>query len=343
MRLVHTLSALALAFALAPAAALAQTSDADLAVARDLAQQGQDALDRKDFAVAADRFARAGELVHAPTLEVGLARADVGLGKWIAAQELYHRILREGAQAGAPPAFVKAVAGARRELDALEPRIPSVVILAIGSASARVTLDGVPVPRVALGITRPVDPGVHVFRTEADGFAPVEVTLTIAEHKAETVTLELKAGRAGAPLDPWNAHAAAPPAPAPAVFNPPPLPPPPPPAPAQGGSIQRTLGFVGLGVGGAGLVVGVVSGIAALGKHSALAEVCPGGQCVNQQSAVDSYHLVADLSTAGFIAGGALAATGVVLLVTAPRRRAPEGAWIAPVVGAGYAGVEGRF
>jgi hypothetical protein len=349
MPLVRTLPALIVAFALCPAAAFAQVPDADVAVARDLAQQGQDALDRKDFATAADRFARAGDLVHAPTLALGLARAEVGLGKWIAAQERYNRILREGAPAGAPPAFARAVAAARRELDALAPRIPSVVILVSGAGSARVTLDGAPVRSAALGISRPVDPGVHTFRAEADGFAPVEVTTTIAEHRAETVTLKLEAGRAGAPVDPWspgvdapvnpwNAHAGAPPAaPPPAASN---LPPP---TPAQGSSIRRTLGFVGIGVGGAGLAMGLVTGGVALGKHGSLAKLCPDGQCINQESAVDSYHVMTTLSTAGFVAGGVLAATGVVLLVTAPRPSATENAWIAPIVGAGYVGAEGSF
>jgi hypothetical protein len=108
---------LALALVLIPATASAQVSDADKATARALAQEGQDALDRKDFTTAADRFTRAGEVVHAPTLALGLARAQVGLGKWIAAEETYRRVVRDGVPAGAPPVFAKAVADARRELN----------------------------------------------------------------------------------------------------------------------------------------------------------------------------------------------------------------------------------
>src|SRR5262245_12687203 len=121
-------SALALALLLIPTVASAQVSDANKAAARALAQQGQDALDEKDFTTAADRFTRAGELLHAPTLALGLARAQVGLGKWVAAQETYLRLLREGVPAHAPPAFVKAMADARKEVDALAPRIPSLTV-----------------------------------------------------------------------------------------------------------------------------------------------------------------------------------------------------------------------
>ena len=47
------------------------------------------------------------------------------------------------------------------------------------------------------------------------------------------------------------------------------------------------------------------------------------------------------VSTGGFVAGGALAAAGIVLVATAPR--APQQAGWAPVIGPGYAGVQGRF
>src|SRR5262249_45342792 len=161
MLLRRSLPALALALLLVPAAASAQISDADKAGARALAQQGQDALDAKDYATAADRFARARELVPAPTLSLGLARAQVGLGRWIAAQEPYTRLLRESVPANAPPAFAKALADARKELDALEPRIPSIVINVKGAPTFEVLLDGQPVPRALVGVNRPVDPGDH--------------------------------------------------------------------------------------------------------------------------------------------------------------------------------------
>jgi hypothetical protein len=60
--------------------AQAEPSDADRATARVLAHEGFDAQQRGDYSVAADRFLRADALVHAPTLLLGLARAQVGLG-----------------------------------------------------------------------------------------------------------------------------------------------------------------------------------------------------------------------------------------------------------------------
>jgi hypothetical protein len=331
--------------ALVPATAAAQISDADKSTARALAQQGQDALVAKDFATAADRFSRAVELVHAPTLALGLARAHVGLGRWISAQETYNRILREGVPSGAPPAFAKAIADARQELDALEPRIPGVIISLAGATSATVTIDGVPVSSAVLGVNRPLDPGKHTIRATKEGFVTAEVSVTAMERKAERVTLTLDR----APPPPL---AGAEPSPRPAPTPPlqpavnaapvPIAPPPAPPAPAPTGSLRKTLGFVGIGVGGAGLVVGAVAGGLAVSKHGVLVRECPHAICNGHQSDLDSYHLVSNLSTAGLVAGGALAAAGIVLVVTGPVARTSVGE-LTPVLGVGVVGVQGKF
>ena len=307
----------------------AQVSDADRATARTLAQQGQDALEAKDWATAVERFGRADALVHAPTLMLGLARAEVGHGRWVAALEHYSRILREGVGTNAPPAWSKALQDAQKELAALEPRVPTVVIEVKGPASspgaplaARVTIDGVLVPTAALGVNRPVDPGLRTLRAEADGFAPVELKLTMAEGKVERVSLQLEIAQAKPVLD----GQATPEAPSSAA-----------------GSPLRTAGFVGLGVGGAALIMGAVTGGLALSKHGDLASLCRNGHCTGQQSAIDSYNLMGGLSTGGFIAGGVLAGAGAVLVALAPRGRASGEARLVPLVGPGFAGARGRF
>ena len=58
---------------------------------------------------------------------------------------------------------------------------------------------------------------------------------------------------------------------------------------------------------------------------------------------IDGYHLMTNLSTAGFVAGGVLAATGIVLVVTAPRGGPATEAWVAPAIGPGFVGAQGRF
>src|SRR6266542_5174969 len=90
--------------ALAPVKASAEAPDADRTMARAMAEEGQDALERRDYRVAEDRFTRADALIHAPTLMLGLARAQAGLGKLVEAHESYQRILREGVKPGSPAA-----------------------------------------------------------------------------------------------------------------------------------------------------------------------------------------------------------------------------------------------
>ena len=173
-------SAFALAFAfcfgLAPSVARAQISDFDRNTARTLGQEGHEALDRSDFSTAADRFTRAVAIVHAPTFLLGLAEAQVGLGKLVSALATYNRIVREGLPPSPPAAFTKALETARAEIEALARRIPYVIVQVAGpgAATARVTIDGLPVPAAALGVKRPVDPGKHLIRAEAPGLAPGE-------------------------------------------------------------------------------------------------------------------------------------------------------------------------
>lgn len=295
-------------------AASAQGSDADRAAARILAQQAKEALDARDYAAAADRFARADALVHAPTLMLGLARADVGLGKWVAALEVYNRILREGAASDAPQPFFEALKDARVELDALEPRVPSVIIEVVGAAT-KVTLDGEVVPAAVLGMNRPLDPGHHVIRAEGAGMVPAEATVTATERKVETVTLKLAPARVAVE---------------------------PPASPASDGSTQRALAFAALGVGGAGLVLGTITGSLAITKHGAIAAACPDPHRCTAPDIV-SYHTLGALSNAGFIGGALIAAAGVVLFATAPKPNRGGEATIVPMLGAGWVGAGGRF
>lgn len=243
-------------------AAQAQPTDADIATARKLTLDGYAALEHRDYAQAESRFSRADTLFHAPTVALGLARARAGLGKLVGAQEAYSRVVHTTVPADASPAFLKSVEDARKELDALAPRVPSVILVVKGSNAPRVTLDGIEVPGAALGEQRPVDPGKHVVRATAPGFAASEATVTLAEGKTETVTLELKPGASG-PLEVSGPLVTAPGGDAATSGAPP----------------RRSIGIAALSVGAASLVAGVATGAIGLSKQSDLLKHCPGGAC----------------------------------------------------------------
>jgi hypothetical protein len=345
MNLRRSFAALLFLAALAPASALAQVSDADKGTARELTLQGYDALKNNDYAAAADRFARADSLYHAPTITLGLARARAGLGKLVSAQELYSRVAHETVPADASASFTNAVEDAKRELVALTPRLPGVVINVKGADGAKVTLDGTDVPSAAWGVRRPADPGEHVVRALAVGFSPVEVKVTLVEGKAEAVTLELKPGPGGPAALPLAGAPTVAPAGGPA-FGVTPLPGLPPDQPDTSGPTRRLVGFVGIGLGGVGIIVGAATGGLAASKHSSIAAQCTNGTCPISsmstiQPQINNYDTLGTISTVGIVAGAALAVTGVILVATAPR--AAKRASITPLIGLGYAGAQGSF
>jgi hypothetical protein len=317
--------ALLLTSALVPSVALAQVSevsDSNKAAARQLTVDGFAALQRKDYAAAADLFKRADALYHAPTVTLGLARSLVGLGKLLAAQELYNRLIHEPLAPGASDAFVRAIDEGRAELAALSPRIPSLIVQVRGGVPARVTLDGAPVPAALLGVKQPVNPGRHTVRVVARGFAPAAAPVEVAEGNTATVALDLVPAPRGV-SDGVDESAGD--------------------TGTSGRSPLRTVGFVAIGVGGAGLVAGAITLAVDAAKHSSLASQCTGGTCgPGLQGAVDTYHTLGVVSSTSLVVGGALAVTGIVLVFAAPKAR-QETVGLVPLLGPGFVGMGGRF
>jgi hypothetical protein len=329
----------------ATSASLARAqSDVDRATARTLGQDGEKALAAKDYKTAEDDFRRAESLVNAPTLLLGLARALVGEGKLVEASETYKRIVREGVAPGAPAVFKTALDDAGKEVQDVTPRIGAVTITvksATGApvANVQVTMDGAPVNAAALGVRRPADPGAHVVHASADGFkaADVKITVPVGGPVDAPLTLEVDPSAAATPPPPAAGGAGAPP----------PSMPDQPPQDSTGSKGFGPWPWVVLGVGGAGLVVGGITGGLAIGKHSSLASSCTNGSCgPSQQSDLDSYHTMALVSTIGFIVGGVGVAGGVALLLLQPKSDAAPpatGLHVVPVVGPGSLGAFGTF
>ena len=196
-------------------------------------------------------------------------------------------------------------------------------------AGVAVLLDADPVNGATLGVRRVVDPGPHVVRASAAGYKSAEVHVTVPE--GGTVEAPLVLEREA--VVPARADAVAP-----AVL-------------AQGAPIPQSataspLPWVAFGIGAAGLGVGVVGGVLALGKHSDLATACPGGTCgPAQQGELDSYHSLGLVSTVGFVVAGVGAAAGVTLLLVRPRAdvAATTGVRVVPVLGPGSLGAVGTF
>jgi hypothetical protein len=104
------------------------------------------------------------------------------------------------------------------------------------------------------------------------------------------------------------------------------------------------LGWIGVGVGAAGAVLGTTTGIMALSHQKSLG--CDGNGCpaTTDDQDLSRGNTLRTLSTTGFIVGGVFAAAGVGLLLTAPRKPSSETqAYVAPYLGLASFGMKGAF
>ena len=328
IRRISTLT-LSISLLLAAPATWAEPTAADRATARTLAQEGQHALESKNYTMAIDKFSRADALVHAPTLLLGLARAQVGSTKLVEAQENYNRIIREGVAPNSPKSWSKAVDDANKEVGAISPRIPWVTITVLGPSNPEVVIDSTPVPAASLGVKRAINPGSHKVKVSAEGYLPQEKSIVLTEGQSLNVNIELEQAPQTAPT-PEKKVATTTTADT---------------GVAPTGEWRRTVAYVAFGVGGASVIVGGVAGGLAIAKHSQLSDACPvASECnAGQRANIDSYNRLGTIADVGFIVGGVGLAAGVVLLVTQPKDTSPTATKWTPYFGLGSAGVSGVF
>jgi hypothetical protein len=309
---------LACEHAVAPRVASAQpVGEAEKTAARKLAQEALSLYDAGKYAPALEMFDRIDAVVHAPTMGLMAARCLEKLGRLVAAADRYLAVTRAVVPPGAAAVQRTAQVDAAREREALLPRIPTLQIDVSGSG-VTVKLDDRRVPEARLGTKTPVDPGHH--RVEARrGDEVVTKEIDVAEGASTTVL-----------LDPQPSAPAAPAAP---VSSP------------SGGSGQRYAGGAVLGVGGAGIVLGAVTGALVLVKlHDLEAKGCADGTCPPAVAdELTGYRTLRTLSTAGFVGGLVCAGAGITLILTAPRSPAPAARTWSPWIGPGLAGARGTF
>jgi hypothetical protein len=80
-------------------------------------------------------------------------------------------------------------------------------------------------------------------------------------------------------------------------------------------------------------VLGGITGVVALSKHSTLKDdgACSDLHCQpSESSQVNSYNSMRTVSSIGFIAGGVIAATGLVLVLSAPKNNETTALTLAP-------------
>jgi hypothetical protein len=314
--------------------------DSAKGAARELSSQGKEDFDAGRFEGAAQKFQRAFDVAKVPTLALWSARSRSKLGQLVAASELYRQALQlTPNEVWVGNTQQEAQAEAQAELDALTPRIPKLRITVVGGQPSEVALsvDGVSVPSALVGADRPSDPGKRRVVGKRGG-ETADVVVELKERETKEVILKFS----GAPIAPSVPS----PAPGPAAASPSPILAPSPAAATisdrSTGSTQRTLGWIGLGVGAAGIIEGAVTGIFVVQRYSKLKDGCPGGVCnptLVDGYRLDMYNALRTASMVGFVVGGVGLAAGATLLLTSPSPQTNVGLFVGP----SSAGIHGAF
>jgi tetratricopeptide (TPR) repeat protein len=276
-------------FAALVVANVARAEARDPAAADALFRDARAAMQRGDYPTACAKLEESQRLDPAPGTLLNLAECEEKRGRLATAWEDYQGALDTLGSND------ERVALATQRAAALFPRLPKLVVrVAPGApAAARVKRDGVELGAASLGTELPVNPGRHEIVVVAPGRRARSYGVDATEGRAASITVDV-----GEP-DP----AAAVPA-----------------EPGAGGRPRGnpTLGYVALGVGGAALLAGGVTGVLALGRarvadeHCDAAHTCdPTGLDANRDGKTFS-----TLSTVLFATSALLVAGGLVWIFT---------------------------
>ncbi|MBN2192428.1 MAG: hypothetical protein JW751_06395 [Polyangiaceae bacterium] len=301
------------------ASALAQTEAENIAAARALGVEGVSLAMEGKCAEAVDKLERAEALYHAPTILGRLGECQVELGRIVVGTENLQRVVRENLGPHPQPAYVDAQERARKVLALAQPRIAklTVKVTAPPGVEYEVTINGKSIPAAMVGVERPIDPGEYVVAIGGEGVVPASQNLRLADGVAESVALTVVAAAAPPPASTTasaDRTTAGAPQPSPSDDQ-----------QASDGRPLRTVGYVLIGAGSAGVIVGGIFGGRAMSKRSQLDADCESKGCPeSSQDDIDAMKTSATLSTVGFGAGLGMAVLGAVLVVTSRPRGTPN-------------------
>ena len=309
----------ALALTFASSLALAEPTAADKETARTLMAEARSKRDANDLKAALRAFQAADAIMHVPTTSYEVAKTESMLGMLVEARDEALTVARSPAKPGEPPPFAEARASAQKLADDLEPRIPSIrVVVKNAPENVSVTIDDAVLPSVAIGLPRRLDPGSHAVIAKA-GSVERRINVQVLEREAKEVPIDFgEAVQATSTSASATSNATSTTATGTSATTA---------TPSHDESPHRppwlAIGITGIAVGGVGLAIGAVTGSLSLSQTSTIKQSCDAqGNCPatlkdgsSTQSALDGARSLALVSDVTFIAGGVIAAAGLVFIV----------------------------
>jgi hypothetical protein len=186
-------------------------------------------------------------------------------------------------------------------------------------------IDGVPLPATLIGLPARANPGHHVVVANAKTEeGRQEIDLREGERKEITIELVSRG------VDHENVTPDTPVAKD---------------TVKSGGGGARTAGFIMLGVGGASLITGGITGVLTFTTQSDLAQKCPNHICgPESHDELSMGNTLGLVSTITLIGGGVLATAGIIMVIVGkPSAPKEEHARVVPWIGPGSLGLSGTF
>lgn len=352
MSLRRRITAIVTGFAiLSSSVAVSAQSAADRDTARLAFKDGKALREKADHKGALAKFKSADALMHSPITLVEVGKSQIDLGQLVEARDTLLAVNRLPLAKDENDQSAKARADARDLAARLEKRIPSLTFKVVGvdTAGVTVTIDGEAVPKGTLELPRKVNPGKHAIAATYQT-SEKKQAVEVAEGARKVVTFEFTPTAATLPAkEPATGKDPAPPAAGDAAA----------PTSATRDTIRTrrsaptadsNVMWVGIGVAGAGVVVGSVSGIVYLSKASSLREQCPNGVCPASLSGdYDSTKNWGTVSLVSFVVAGVGAGIGIYGLFSSSPSEEVDGSHarakpsVQPWIGLGSAGLSGTF
>jgi hypothetical protein len=335
MNRITSKGAIVLALALVPRAVAAQPSEASRAAAVALFDDAQKLVAEGSYAAACSKFSESNRLDPQLGALVHLADCYEKAGRLASAWASWRDAVESAQKLGDPREKL-----ARDRAAALGPKLSKLVIEVPARSDLpglEIKRDGTLVSRSVFGTPIPVDAGEHLIEASAPGKKKLVAKVSVGEGAVvERHAIGELDDDPNAATDGAGGGTAAQGRPAGADAG------------SNAGATQRTLGWIAGGLGVVGLGAGLAFEFQRSAKDSERRDICPSGKGCDpdDQTRVnalnDDVSRAATLEAVSFIAGGALLAGGVVLLLTAPSDTPRSGArWmmVSPSVARGSLGV----